>query len=236
MSTEELIDLIPAYALGILDYAEAQQVETFLAANPHYRGEVASYRNVNDQLALAVAQAAPSLKTRTRLMTRTQTSLRKRNKVANHERFIREAYKLAQQAVDRGDEPFGALLVWRGEIALRADNTTVTERDATNHAETNLVRLANKKFDKAFLGECTLYTSTEPCLMCCGAIYWSGVRRIVYGVGATTLAALTGGVYVIESSEIFGRIKPPTQVIGPILEKEGMIIHNAFWPDFLANL
>lgn len=234
MSTEELIDLLPAYALGILDYAEAQQVEAFLVAHPTYRSELAAYRDVNDQLALAVAQANPSARTKTRLLTRTQTSLKKRTAVANHERFIREAYRLAQQSADRGDEPFGALLVWRGEIALRADNTTTTGNDATNHAETNLVRLANQKFDRQFLSECTLYTSTEPCLMCCGAIYWSGVRRVVFGVSATALAALTGGEYVIESREIFGRIKPPTQLLGPILEAEGMVIHNAFWPDFLS--
>ena len=236
MSSQQIIDMLPAYALGILEVEEAQRVEAFLATNPRYRAEVAAYRDVNDQLALAVAQSAPSPKTKTRLMTRTQASLKKRNADANHERFMREAYRLAQQSVERGDEPFGALLVWRGEIALRADNTVITGRDATNHAETNLMRLANQKFDKQFLAQCTLYTSTEPCLMCCGAIYWSGVRRVVYGVGARTLADLTKGQYVIESAEIFGRIKPTIQVIGPILEAEGMQTHNAFWPDFLANL
>ena len=111
MTTEEFLDLLPAYALGILDYEDAQKVQVFLTAHPEYKGEVAAYREVNDQLALGVAESAPSPQTRTRLMTRTQTSLKKRNANANHERFMREAYRLAQQSADRGDQPFGAILV-----------------------------------------------------------------------------------------------------------------------------
>ena len=91
-----------------------------------------------------------------------------------HEPFLREAIALSKSAMERGDEPFGSVLVKDGEVILRAENSVFTGHDMTNHAEMNLVKLAAQHYDTAFLADCTLYTSTEPCAMCSGAIYWSG--------------------------------------------------------------
>ena len=38
----------------------------------------------------------------------------------------------------------------------------------------------------------TLYTSAEPCAMCAGAIFWSGVGRLVYGLSGDRLHQLSG--------------------------------------------
>lgn len=96
----------------------------------------------------------------------------------HHEPFLREAIALSKSAMKHGDEPFGSLLMKGGEIILRAENSVFTGHDMTNHAEMNLVKLAATQYDTAFLGECTLYTSTEPCAMCSGAIYWSGIACV----------------------------------------------------------
>jgi len=103
--------------------------------------------------------------------------------------FLRQAIELSRSAVRHGNEPFGACLVSKsGELLLTAENTIyVPVTDVTCHAETNLVRLATQKLKPEILKDCTLYTSTEPCLMCTGAIQWSGIRRIVYGVSKDTL-------------------------------------------------
>ena len=76
-----------------------------------------------------------------------------------------------------------------------ARNSVVTEADPTGHAETNLVRLAGPLAAREGidLSTCTLYTSTEPCAMCAGAIYWSGIGRVVYGLAEVDLLAMTGG-------------------------------------------
>ncbi len=105
----------------------------------------------------------------------------------SHEPFLREAIALSKSAVNNGDEPFGSVLVNNGEVILRAENSVFTGHDMTNHAEMNLVKLAAKQYDTAFLGDCTLYTSTEPCAMCSGAIYWSGIGRMVYACSETRL-------------------------------------------------
>ena len=89
---------------------------------------------------------------------------------------LRAAIEIARQSREHGNHPFGALLVdENGAVLLQAENTVITERDCTWHAETNLMRTASKQFEAERLAKCTLYTSTEPCAMCCGAIYWGHV-------------------------------------------------------------
>ena len=77
------------------------------------------------------------------------------------------AIELAASARRHGNHPFGALLTdSTGSVLLTAENTVVTDRDATGHAETNLVRLASRTLTPSQLAEATLYTSAEPCPMC----------------------------------------------------------------------
>ena len=94
---------------------------------------------------------------------------------------------LAWEARNRGDHPFGSLLVAADGRVLEARNSVVTDVDPTGHAETNLVRLAGK-LDRATRITSTLYTSTEPCAMCAGAIYWSGIGRVVFALSEVALA------------------------------------------------
>src|SRR5579859_3432783 len=94
--------------------------------------------------------------------------------------FVRRSVQIAADAVSHGNHPFGALLVRDGKVLLEAENTIFTRHDITNHAEMNLVRLSVNRYDAAFLADCTLYTSTEPCAMCAGAIYWSGIGAVVF--------------------------------------------------------
>ena len=102
----------------------------------------------------------------------------------NHELFIRQCYDLARQAIANGDHPFGALLVRDGEVVLTAVNTVHSNRDVTQHAEFNLVSHAGRLLGYTALAESILYTSTEPCAMCAGAIFWAGIPTIVYGCSA----------------------------------------------------
>lgn len=96
--------------------------------------------------------------------------------------LMRESIKLARNAREKGNHPFGALLADPdGKILITAENTVETDHDITAHAETNLVRNAARQYPQDFLAECTLYASTEPCPMCAGAIYWANIRRVVFG-------------------------------------------------------
>ena len=147
---------------------------------------------------------------------------------------MRVAIGLAQKARDKGNHPFGAILVnEQGNILLEAENTVVTEKDCTGHAETNLMRKATKKYDLDFLANCTLYTSTEPCPMCAGAIYWANVRRVVYGLSEKGMYEIVGEdtkeFLHLPCHEIFEKGRKPIEVIGPILEEEAKRVHKGFW-------
>ncbi len=65
-------DLLPAYALDILDSAERAEVEAHLESCPECRAEVAAYRNVSNLLAVAVPQLEPADGTRRRLLEETR--------------------------------------------------------------------------------------------------------------------------------------------------------------------
>ncbi len=152
------------------------------------------------------------------------------------EECLREAIRIARSARSHGNHPFGALLADQmGNILLTAENSVVTDRDCTAHAETNLVRKASNIYESDFLATCTLYASTEPCPMCSGAIFWGNIRRIVFGLSAAKLYALDGirdvtdGILYLPCRELLSKGKKDIEIIGPLLEDEAMEVHKGFW-------
>lgn len=146
---------------------------------------------------------------------------------------LERAVVLAWQARDRGDHPFGALLVTREGGVLEARNTVVTGEDPTGHAETNLVRLASR-LDRATMLASTLYTSSEPCAMCAGAIYWSGIGRMVFALSEEALAGMVAqeqGVPPLRlpSREVLARGARPIVVDGPVQLVSAAQVHEGFW-------
>lgn len=153
---------------------------------------------------------------------------------AEDEKFLLAAIELAAHARRGGNHPFGSLLVLDGEATLEAGNTVVTGQDATGHAETNLVRLASRTYRREELAKATLYTSTEPCAMCAGAVYWSGIGRVVYALGEDELLALTGAndenpTMALPCREVFAAGQRPIDVIGPCLHEQAAAVHDGFW-------
>jgi tRNA(Arg) A34 adenosine deaminase TadA len=101
----------------------------------------------------------------------------------DHEAFLRRSFDVARRARLNGNHPFGAILVSAaGEVLMEAENGFMPDRDMTGHAERLLATQASKQFAPEVLAGCTLYTSAEPCAMCAGAIYWSGIGRVVFGL------------------------------------------------------
>jgi tRNA(Arg) A34 adenosine deaminase TadA len=149
--------------------------------------------------------------------------------------FLRAAIALAEQARANGNHPFGSLLTDRdGNLLLKAENTVITARDITGHAELNLVRAASQRYAIEFLAGCTLYTSTEPCPMCAGAIVWSGIGRVVFALSGARMVALVadlpGTVTLdIPCGEVFARSSRAVAVAGPAIEGEAEGVHADFW-------
>jgi tRNA(Arg) A34 adenosine deaminase TadA len=65
------------------------------------------------------------------------------------------------------------------------------------HAEIMAIAFAQKRIRNWDLGRdaaipTELVTSSQPCLMCLGAILWSGVKHLVYGAEAADVTAILG--------------------------------------------
>lgn len=96
--------------------------------------------------------------------------------------FINEAFKEAQKAYKRDEVPVGAVIVKNGKIIARGYNQKEKSKNAIKHAEIIAIEKACKKLKNWHLDGCELYVTLEPCLMCCGAIIQSRIKKIYYGV------------------------------------------------------
>jgi tRNA(Arg) A34 adenosine deaminase TadA len=98
----------------------------------------------------------------------------------NDKLFLLRAIETASVGISEGGGPFGAVIVKGGKIISEACNRVVLNNDPTAHAEILAIRQASSVLKSHDLHECTLYSSCEPCPMCLGAIYWSGIKKVVY--------------------------------------------------------
>ena len=148
---------------------------------------------------------------------------------------MRAAIAAAHTAVEAGNHPFGAVLVLDNKVVLTGLNTVHTSHDVTCHAESNLCSLACQSLSVEERKSATLYTSTEPCPMCSGAIYWTSIGKVVYACPAPLLGEISGeelnvpgGCRAILSSGVLHSV----EVEGPVLEEEAAAMHRSFWPTY----
>lgn len=153
----------------------------------------------------------------------------------NDAAHMRRAIEVSRNARTHGNHPFGAILVdAAGAVMLEAENRVVSEGDATRHAELVLMSAASRRFSPDILAGATLYTSCEPCAMCAGSVYWTGVGRVVYGMSESALLAMTGdhpenATASLPCRTVLGSGQRRIDVTGPILEDEAALAHEGFW-------
>lgn len=145
--------------------------------------------------------------------------------------LVDRTIELAREAVERGNTPFGALLVVDGEVVAEARNETRTEDDLAAHPELSLARRAGRELDAGERARCTMYASTEPCPMCATGVHYAGLDRVVFGVDGETLNELTGDVVTIPCEEVIRRAGGETTVAGPVATEAAMALHESFYGD-----
>jgi tRNA(Arg) A34 adenosine deaminase TadA len=147
----------------------------------------------------------------------------------DHESHIDRALDLAREAADRGDEPFGSLLVHDGEIVAEARNAVNTADDLREHPELTLAAWARRELVAETRAETVMYTSTEPCAMCSGGIYHAGLGAVVYSTSAERLADIAGGSFAVPCADVFAYGDHDVPVVGPVLPEAGAALHREFW-------
>ncbi len=150
-------------------------------------------------------------------------------------RYLRRAIALSAEGRARGNRPFGALIVdASGELLAEAWCDTTESGDCTGHAEVNAIRRAHPAHGRVRLEGATLYSSAEPCVMCAGAIFWSGIRRVVFGIDAVALRVFRGELATqrdaeLSCREVFAASPHAIRCIGPVLDQEAAAVHQGFW-------
>ena len=159
---------------------------------------------------------------------------------------MRLALEQSAVAYRGGCMPFGAALCGSdGTVTVRACNVVPAGRtgrrggtqsapcDPTGHAEIALLRTSEfMALPRSERLASTLYSSTEPCVMCAGAIYWSGIGRVVFGCSAADLESTVSGPggFDIPIRQLYSTGRPelrrPIQVVGPLLGEEALQIHR----------
>lgn len=139
------------------------------------------------------------------------------------EKFMRMALNEAHIALDKQEVPIGAIVVAGGRVIGRGHNLVETLMDATAHAEMQAITAAMSTLGGKYLGDCTLYVTVEPCVMCAGAIAWSQMGRVVYGAGDPKRG------YTTYSEKI---MHPRTEVVAGVLKEEC----EALMSEFFASL
>lgn len=98
-----------------------------------------------------------------------------------HLDFMKMAVDEAFKGMRSGEGgPFGAVIARDGKILGRGHNTVLKSTDPTAHAEVNAIRDACRDQNSPHLTGAVIYSNFEPCPMCLAAVYWAGIRKLVY--------------------------------------------------------
>lgn len=145
--------------------------------------------------------------------------------------------------------PFGAVLKLGDGSIHEGWNQADSGNNPIWHAElwliSNTIENLNLDWqgdDEGLLKGATLYASTEPCAMCAGAVYWSGIRRIVYGCSAQCFTDVfrqllpeeTDLGLPISSREVLSSSGRSMEIAGPFLQEEARRVHERHWPGILG--
>lgn len=147
------------------------------------------------------------------------------------ERFMKEAIELARLAAERGNEPFGAVLVKDGEAVFTNENQIYTQSDPTFHAELGLIRRFCAQTKITDLSEYTLYSSCEPCFMCSGALVWMKLGRLVYGASDMDLGEILHEKGSECSRLVFENSPWKPQVTAGVLREESYALLKEYFQD-----
>ena len=94
---------------------------------------------------------------------------------------MRAASEMRQQALQAGDQGYGAVIVKGAEIVGRGPSRVVTNGDPTAHAEMEAIRDACERLGTTDLSGCTMYGTSPPCAMCETAAYWARLDEVRFG-------------------------------------------------------
>ena len=147
---------------------------------------------------------------------------------AHDETFLRQAIQLGRDARVRGERPFGAVLVANRQVVAQAGDQCRTLSDPTAHAELRVISTYCQTATLFDLDGYTLYSLTEPCVMCSGAVKWAKVSRVVFSVPQAMLQTISGGLQKPSCDSLVNTGGRHIEVCGPYLLEQGLAVYQGF--------
>ena len=138
------------------------------------------------------------------------------------EYFMQQALKEAQLAYEADEVPVGAIVVLNNTIIARAHNQVELLNDSTAHAEILALTSAYAALGAKYLPEASLFVTVEPCIMCCGALYWGKLGKVVYGASDEK----NGYRHLTKENWPF---HPKTELVSGIMEAECAFLMKSFF-------
>lgn len=144
------------------------------------------------------------------------------------EHYMQQALKEAKKAIEADEVPIGAVIVMQNKIIARGYNQVETLIDSTAHAEIITLTSAFNYLGSKYLPDATIYVTIEPCAMCCGALYWSKIGRLVYGAEDPK----HGGLSAFAKNVSFHKktlLHPKTEILAGICSEECVLLMKDFF-------
>ena len=132
---------------------------------------------------------------------------------------MKMALQEAQIAFEQDEVPIGCIIVSNNRILAKSHNLTETLNDVTAHAEMQAITSAANFFGGKYLQNCTLYVTMEPCVMCCGALTWSQISKVVIGARDEQRGFINKNL----------QLHPKTEIVLGVMEHECSVMVKEFF-------
>ena len=126
---------------------------------------------------------------------------------------MEEALRCAQRALEAGEVPVGAIVVFQGRVVGRGWNRTIADSDPTAHAEMVALREAGLALGNYRLVDCELFCTIESCPMCAGALVHARIQRLVYGADDAKAGAVRSIMQLLNHPQLNHKIEVQSGVL-----------------------
>jgi tRNA(Arg) A34 adenosine deaminase TadA len=103
--------------------------------------------------------------------------------------FTAAAFRMKEQAVNAGDQAYGAVVVQAGNIIGWGPSRVRELGEWAGHAEREAIRDAQRRTRRDDLSGCAMYSTSRPCAACQRAAAQAKIARMYYGPEATDAGA-----------------------------------------------
>ncbi len=155
----------------------------------------------------------------------------KNNTTIKDKKHIRRCIQLSKNALERDDNPFGALIANEDGVLVESENK-IKENDVTNHAEIVVMRKAQKMLKTDDFTGYTIYSNCEPCPMCSFMIRELKFSRVVFAVKSPHMGGFSRW-NILEDKDLL-KFEPifsdPPKIVAGLLEEEAeKVFDKAGW-------